>query len=107
MLNEHGRIVERPAMAQRSPLRNFNLCYDSTLSRGRSAESEEPDEGSRLLDSNIKSVAELERDEPDEDGRYYAPHEFDGRPDVYATGADPLLQALRREHPERDPCPPR
>jgi hypothetical protein len=70
--------------------------------RGRSAESEEPDEGSPLLDSNIKGVAELERDE---DGRYYAPHEFDGRPDVYAMGADPLLQALRREHLERGPRP--
>jgi hypothetical protein len=95
-------------VTQRSLLvRNFNrarLRDGSALSRGRSAEPEEPD-GGRVLDSNIKRVAEPEREEPDDDGRYYAPHEFDGRPDVYATGADPLLQALRREHPERDPCP--
>jgi len=89
-------------VTQRSPLvRIFNrprLRDGSALSRGLSAEPEEPDDGGRLLDSN-------KREERDDDGRYYAPHEFDGRPDVYATGADPLLQALRREHPERDPCP--
>jgi hypothetical protein len=27
--------------------------------------------------------------------------------ELLAWDADPLLQALKREHPERDPCPPR
>jgi hypothetical protein len=62
-------------VTQRSLLvRNFNrarLCDGSALSRGRSAEPEEPD-GGRVLDSNIKRVAEPEREEPDDDGRYYA-----------------------------------
>jgi hypothetical protein len=96
-------------VTQRSLLvRNFNrarLRNGSALRRGH-PEPEEPD-GGRVLDSNIKRVAEPEREEPDDDGRYYAPHEFDGRPDVYARGADPLLQALRREHPDRDPYRPR
>jgi hypothetical protein len=82
-------------------VRNFNrarLCDGSALSRGRSAEPEEPD-GGRVLDSNIKRVAEPEREEPDDDGRYYAPHEFDGRPDVYATGGRSVVASAEARAP--------